>query len=358
MGPRTIEDRSPLTRRRQLLFRAVLLVAAPLLFLGVAEAILTLLGLPHASDDPNFGEMVRRIDADEFFYEVDPELFWRLKPSMTVRGEATSFRTNAHGLRGPELPRRGSDARVILTIGDSVTFGYGLPAPATYPARLETGLASSPGRRVRVVNAGVPGYTSHQGRVALPALLERLSPEVVVISYGFNDARNLFASDEEVARAGRVARLARQVLWKSRLYRALRILLIAPPRPDAASERTPVARVDTTAYARNLHAMVEMTRAAGAVPVILGTPFERDTLTPYGPEWFSLHTPVSRYRDAAAGVARDAGVAFVEVDPLVETRAPGNRGLFLDPAHPNAEGVGVLVDGLLPVVGDALARDH
>jgi len=340
--------------RRQLLFRVVPLIAAPLCFLALAEGALALLGLPRDSDDPNFGEMVRRIDADEFFYAVDPELFWRLQPSMTVRGEATSFRTNAHGLRGPELPRRGSDVRVVLSMGDSVTFGYGLAAADTYPVRLEAELLDALGPGVRVVNAGVPGYSSHQGRAALPDLLERLSPEVVVISYGFNDARNLFASDEAVSRAGRMARVARQVLWKSRLYRALRILLIAPPRLREAPDGPEVARVDVPRYVENLSAMVAAVRAAGATPVLLATPFEADTLTPYGPEWFSLHTPIARYRDAARTLAEESGVPFVPVDPLTEAHAPGNHHLFLDPAHPNPDGIEIMVAALAPVVTEAL----
>jgi lysophospholipase L1-like esterase len=337
-----------------------LVVGTPLLFLGLIELVLALFELPRDSDDPNFGEMVRRIDAEEFFYEVDPELFWRLAPSMTVRGEATSFHTNAHGFRGPELPALGGDAVVILAMGDSVTFGYGLADAETYPALLQAGLANRwPGRSVRVVNAGVPGYTTHQGRVALPDLLRRLDPEVVILCYGFNDARNLFASDAEVARVGRLAQAARRVLWKSRLYRGLRTLLIAPPRLEDADGRPQVARVDLDSYRANLAAMVDDVRRAGSTPVLVGTPFQLDTRTPYGPSWFSLHTPVARYRATARDVALEASVPFVNVAPLTEPHAADNEPLFLDPAHPSPAGTRILVDSLLtvfdgPVPGDGL----
>jgi lysophospholipase L1-like esterase len=57
--------------------------------------------------------------------------------------------TNSRGMRGPDLvePKRGPR---VLCLGDSVTFGWGVPEAASYPARLRTRWG------VEVVNAGVP----------------------------------------------------------------------------------------------------------------------------------------------------------------------------------------------------------
>jgi lysophospholipase L1-like esterase len=289
---------SPETRSR-----LVLMVLSPLVFFGLVELTLTVLGIPRQGADPNFAEMVRRIDAQEFFYEVDPELFWRLQPGLEVKGERTFIRTNDLGLRGDPVadPRPEGSLRILL-LGDSVTFGYGLPESQTIGARLGARLADvTPGRALEIVNGGVPGYSSRQGLTLLERLGPRLSPDVVIVCFGFNDARDMFVTDQEVFDAGRTLASTRRVLYRSRLYRLLRGWLVRPP--SAAEGRAVVARVDPERYAANLAAMVGEARRLGAEVVILGTPFERRSLRPYGPTWFTLHDSISVYRRTARQVA-------------------------------------------------------
>src|SRR5436305_1923634 len=64
----------------------------------------------------------------------------------------------------------------ILIVGDSMTFGEGVPEDGTYPARLERRLG------VRVYNAGVPGYSSAQMLGRLRRYLPALQPELVVMT--------------------------------------------------------------------------------------------------------------------------------------------------------------------------------
>ena len=82
---------------------------------------------------------------------------------------------------------RAADAPVrIVALGDSLTAGYGLPAQAAFPVRLEAALRGK-GLAVEVANAGVSGDTTSGG-------LERLDwsvPEgtdAVILELGANDA--------------------------------------------------------------------------------------------------------------------------------------------------------------------------
>lgn len=75
----------------------------------------------------------------------------------------------------------------IIALGDSLFAGYGLRPEQAYPVRLEAALRAR-GINAQVVNAGVSGDTTQDGRARLDfTLAQGAAPDLVIISLGGND---------------------------------------------------------------------------------------------------------------------------------------------------------------------------
>jgi hypothetical protein len=96
----------------------------------------------------------------------------------------TVVSTNSRGIRGSREyadPKPSSVLRMVA-LGDSVTFGVGVPDDATWPAQLEAAL---PG--VEVLNLGEPAYAHDQMYFALRDDGMAFEPDAVILGFYDND---------------------------------------------------------------------------------------------------------------------------------------------------------------------------
>lgn len=95
---------------------------------------------------------------------------------------------NSLGLRGAELaiPKPPGVFR-ILCLGDEITFAPQTPLDETFCARIERELQNSLGRRVEVVNAGVPDYCPLLSYLQMKHQLLGLQPDLVLLTIEMGD---------------------------------------------------------------------------------------------------------------------------------------------------------------------------
>jgi acyl-CoA thioesterase I len=101
-------------------------------------------------------------------------------------------------MQAAERPMQAAERPVrIVVLGDSLTAGFGLPADAAFPARLEQALKAK-GLAVEVANAGVSGDTASGGLARLDWSVPE-GTDAVILELGANDM--LRGIDPKVTRA-------------------------------------------------------------------------------------------------------------------------------------------------------------
>lgn len=110
----------------------------------------------------------------------------------------------------------------MVVLGDSLSAGYGLPAPAAFPVRLQKALEAK-GIAVDMINAGVSGDTTSGGRERLDWSVPE-GTEAVILELGANDA--LRGTDPAVTRAA-LSDIVTKL--KARKIAVLLCGMVAPP---------------------------------------------------------------------------------------------------------------------------------
>ncbi|WP_407170659.1 arylesterase [Bradyrhizobium sp. ORS 111] len=110
----------------------------------------------------------------------------------------------------------------MVVLGDSLSAGYGLPAAASFPVRLQKALDAK-GIKVDIINAGVSGDTASGGRDRVDWSVPE-GTDAVILELGANDA--LRGTDPAVTRAALSDIITK---LKSRKIAVLLCGMLAPP---------------------------------------------------------------------------------------------------------------------------------
>jgi lysophospholipase L1-like esterase len=352
--------------KRRLIYALIVYLCFLLILAGIE--IGTRLTMPHVSSLDLFvvtpQQKAQVADSTHStIFEGDPLLLWRLKPNLDhVVWDFTVLSTNAQHLRSDRpLQKKQAGAIRIVCLGDSVTFGYRVPTvwpdkpndydrqALPYPMLLEKELrAANPNKQIEVVTMAVPGYTSHQGLAWLRRDIDSLQPDLLIISFGWNDASLSDVSDSEAIKTNWRAVTVRWLVDHSQAFAHATYWLRARQPPSTRVVRQ-APRVSEQDYLNNMMAMAQLGRQKQAAVIILAAPY-RDKVT-NAPEAALMQ----RYRAGLRSISGQNGLPFLELPELTEAGYPLNKGWFGELIHPNDMGHKLITLELLKLLAQTRA---
>ncbi len=326
----------------------------------------------------------------------DPRLLPGCVPP--VRFTVTEWRFRAARLAS--VSKQAEEVRVFCLGGSTTTCMY-LDDDRTWPAVLGRRLAAAaPSRTVVTVNAGVDGSTTRDHVATLAQRIVPLSPDVVIVMAGWNEALTPAMSGYDVLRRDRRSycevslddpglgyHLRRTLAGASQLFR--RLVWERRQGRSVADERSPAEDpegrwidlkrrtwrtlpngpgpqdVPTEEYRQNLVTLVAVSRAHGAVPVLVtqATAWGRGGDEAVGRLAWALRfggsriegveavRTVERVNEVTRRVARDTNTPLIDLFSALR----GGPELFYDDCHFNIAGARAageaLGEGLLSIPG-------
>jgi lysophospholipase L1-like esterase len=340
----------------------------------ILQASVRFLGLPRAVrlyDDLMTGK-------DTGLYMPDPDCLYRHRAGAH---RDAAFVINEDGFRDsiPIKAKRSPNEIRVFVVGGSTSFDIACTGRDAWPRRLERLLSAAfPKRTVHVVNGGVGGYTTAESIPALRLRGMSYRPDFVLIHHVYNDvnARCVkpgFRADYRHYRPDGWRKDDRPpALKRSMLYNTLAVKLgdarhydsvyfmtmrdfdgaVYYGRSDEQGNLRRLRSVGTEIFERNIGILIGISRAGGAIPVLVTGPLRQAS------SWDSMTIGVREGNEALRRVADRTRTPLIDL----ASGFPEDATLFHpgDPMHTNAAGSALkarrIADGLIPLVRTLLKR--
>ena len=270
---------------------------------------------------------------------------WEMVPGEDHYTYQHPVSINALGLRGAEIPEEVGAERRVLCLGDSLVYGQGVGDEETLPAHLEKQLEPSAegGATWRAINAGLRAYSTNQEIGLLEELGARLSPEMVVLFWFWNDYRErpVQVTHDNLAAWGPVAfdtsaAMEGWPLWRWRGLQLLRrsaAVMFAWDQIKYRGGSFPPAAVLQTSLERlreHLLRMKQLCTELDSRPWI--------ALVPDSGAIVGTH-PSEEFRAQAGELAREVGIEVIDLLPALKElqRASGRLPVLPFDGHYTSE---------------------
>lgn len=295
--------------------------------------------------------------------------FWRLKPkSIIVQSEKLGdmeYVINSLGYRGAEIDTTFRGKRVVF-LGDSITFGLGVPEPESFFSLLSTKFKNA--HNADSVNLSLFGYSPYDYLNTWIRIAKNLKPDMVVLQIYMNDfgvkpsntpvevslGRQLWAlfylSISEWAILRRSHQVIEMVVY-SLIHNARRTYLpgtLFDAEPKAIRALLDDAkRPDTVGGVPQLRELINDVKGTGAKLLIFYSPNEVQMFTD---QYDSINSFVGR-------IASGASTPFVDLTQELR-KSPQRCKLFRDGLHYSRQGHKEVAEILSPELLRFLGRQN
>ncbi|MEO8360361.1 MAG: HEAT repeat domain-containing protein [Vicinamibacteria bacterium] len=156
-----------------------LALASTLVFAGLIEGTARVFEPPPVQRQEYLWDWTERFKDSEFYTLEKGE------------GYPPSEENNVDGLRDASRPVETTDGlRRVVILGDSVVFGHGLESSEAFPALMER-KSREMGYFADVFNVALPGWSTHQERLAYERIARKYKPSIVILAVCLNDFAEL-----------------------------------------------------------------------------------------------------------------------------------------------------------------------
>lgn len=302
--------------------------------------------------------------------QQDPTLPWSWTPipgaSCFIAGNP-EFQFNERGFRGDVFQDQTTEKHFrIVCMGDSCTLGWDVADQKTFCFQLRHFLQSKIRKKVETINAGVMGYTSFQGLHQLRTRVLELHPDLIVVSYNWNDHSPAISlrgmeytsesqPDNELPKTDSMYRMAENLSSLRSFQLVQWILSSATDRVDSqpsAAEEDPEfeltaipqkLRVPLPYFTQNLAEIIDTAKEKGIQLVLMTQPYQPPRQSDSYKQFFV--DKQEEYNAAMQKVAERKQVPFIDMKPVFESAGtPGQ--LFVSRVHPTERGHRAIAEAL------------
>ena len=273
------------------------------------------------------------------FIEPNPNRGFSLKPNFKNK----LYHINSKGFRGCEFPDDLNDNFVIVTLGESTTFGWLVGENETYPHYLNQILDYKKYLNVYVINAGILSYSSNQVKIYLKELITKINPNFIIINILWNDIwySTLMNWYPEILIYQSPRKWQRFLLKHSNFYRSL----FLPNEPQKNNLINIINYKALNQYRKNIKEMIEICNKTEIQLAFIIPPFDENHFPEKGINPFNqVRLTKSFFIKLSKKYIEELEMnSFKYEIPIIDHSLSLNskkkkQDLFLDCVHPNPQG--------------------
>lgn len=155
------------------------------------------------------------------YFRPHPTLHWTCRANLHNFTNTTgggSLNTNAHGMREVTVDYEKSPNEFrIMVLGDSSNFGHGVAGQEMWSSQLQEILDSVSEKKITVLNAACPGWTTWQAVEVMESYGILYQPDIIIAGFN-NDPGPDFFTDRERVSPSPLVRNIQSVLFRSELF--------------------------------------------------------------------------------------------------------------------------------------------